>query len=225
MTDHTRFRRSFVIAALACALLVAAPAAVAQDWQGQDSEFGSIRAPYTATMDGDRVPVEARVVLRENYEEKDSRFFMFGFTVENTPLDVKFDSLIRMDTGEEMHCYQREGTADTAIKCFVDLKDMPKPGTEIRMQGSVGAKRTGTFQVGAIVVPFTYTWTRVQMSNGLNAELYAGTQLAVQKATGGGSTRLSGDGKFAKVPGIGPIAIVGAAGIAAALLAGSKRRK
>ena len=225
MTDH---KRTLSIYALACALLVAIPTAAAQDWQGQDSEFGSIRAPYTATMEGERLEVEARIVLRENYAEQDSRFFMFAFTVENTPLDVQFDNLIRMDTGEELPCYQREGDAATAIKCFVDLKDMPPPGTEIRMQGSLGASKVGMFQAGAIVVPFTYTWARVQMSNGLNAELYAGTQVNVQSATsGGGKVDLGGrgNGGLAKVPGFEAIGLVAAIATATVLVAVSRKAR
>ena len=222
MKDH--LKTPIVLVALVCGLVAATPGAVAQDWQGQDSEFGSIRAPYTATMEGSRLPIEARVVLRENYQEKDSRFFMFAFTVENTPLDVRFDNLVRMDTGEELPCYQREGTATTAIKCFVDLRDMPAAGTEIRMTGTVGSKRTGMFQVGAMVVPFTYTWTRVQMSNGLNAELYAGTQLNVAKATGGGSFGGSGNGALAKVPDVGVMGVAAAAAVAVGIVA-MRRRK
>lgn len=223
MNDHKRY---LIVVSLACALLMATPGVLAQDWQGQDSEFGSIRSPYITNMNGERVPIEARVVLRENYENKDSRFFMFGFTVENTPLDIQFDNLVRMDTGAELPCYQREGTATSALKCFVDLKDMPAPGTEIRMQGSVGSKKTGSFQVGALVVPFTYTWMRVQMSNGLNAELYAGTQVNVQKATSGsGGLSGNGNGGLAKVPGLGAIGIIAAGAIAVGLAATTTQRR
>lgn len=223
MNDHTR---TLIVAALACATLLAAtPAASAQDWQGQDSEFGRIRSPYTVQMEGTRVPIEARIVLLENYEEKDSRFFMFGFTVENTPLDIKFDNILRMDTGEKLPCYQREGDARSAIKCFVDLKDMPEAGTEIRMQGSVGSSRTGVSQVGAIVVPFTYTWERVQMSNDLNAELYAGTQVNVVKATSGsGVLGGGGNGGLAKVPGLGAVGLIAACAIAVTLVAARRRK-
>lgn len=222
MTDH----KTIAIAALACALLVALPAAAAQEstveWQGQDSEFGSIRAPYTTTMEGERIPIEARVVLKENYEEQESRFFMFAFTVENTPLDVQFDSLVRMDTNAEMPCYQRQGDSETAIKCFVDLKDMPPAGTEIRMTGTLGSSGKGMAQAGAMVVPFTYTWMRVQMSNGLNAELYAGTQVNVvectQKCSG-----LQGKGNAA-IPGLGIVGVAAAGVVAVGLIALRKRK-
>lgn len=218
MTDH----KNLVIAAIVCAFLVATPAAVGQnatvDWQGQDSEFGTIRAPYTAEMNGERVPIEARIVLRENYEEKESRFFMFAFTVENTPLDVQFDNIVRMDTGAELPCYQRQGDSKSAIKCFVDLKDMPPAGTEIRMYGTVGSSGKGMAQVGAIVVPFTYTWMRVQMSNGLNAELYAGTQVNVQECTSACSG-LKGKGNPAAIPGLGALGVVAAGAVAVGLIA------
>lgn len=212
--------------AVACALLVALPVAAAQnaaaEWQGQDSEFGSIRAPFMASMDGERVSVEARIVLRENYEEKDSRFFMFGWTVEQAPaLDVEFQNLIRMDTGAELPCYQKQGDKDTAIKCFVDLKDMPPEGTEIRMYGTVGAERAGGHQVGAIIVPFTYTWMRVQMSNGLNAELYASTQVNVAKASNGGGTGFV-DTKSA-IPAPGLLGVAAAVAVVVALVAARRR--
>lgn len=214
---------SIAFAALACGLLAATPIVQAQDWHGQDSEFGSIRAPYSVTMDGTRVQIEARIVLRENYEDRDSRFFMFAFSVENTPLDIRFENLVRMDTGEELPCYQREGGANSAIKCAVDLRYMPDAGTEIRMSGSAGSSRSGMFQVGSMVVPFTYTWTRLQMSNNLPAELYAGTQVNVVKGTAGDGFGGSGNGMFAKIPGVETLGVVVAASVAVVVV--SIRRK
>lgn len=221
---NTHSKTMIVLAALAGAWLVATPTAVGQDWQGQDSEFGSIRAAYTVTMEGARVPVEARIVLREMYPEQESRFFMFAFTVENTPMDVRFEHLVRMDNGNELVCYQREGDSTSAIKCFVDLRDMPPAGTEIRASASVGSQRTGMFQLGAIVVPFTYTWNRVQMSNGLNAELYAGTQMNVAHATSDGGFGGSGNGALAKVPGVGLVGVAAAGAVAVALLEVRRKR-
>lgn len=209
-------KKSLTTVALVCAMMVAVPLAQAQDtaaWQGQDSEFGKIRAPYGVDVNGERATIEAQVVLHHNYEEKDSRFFMFSFTVENHPsLDITFDHLIRTDTNEELPCYQREGTENSALKCFVDLKFMPPEGTEIKMAGTIGSDRAGTFQVGAMVVPFTYTWSRVQMSNGLNAELYAGTMVNVHQVTSGTSGAIGGSGNF--VPGVGTVGLLAAAGAA-----------
>lgn len=208
------------------ALLIAAASgpAVAQDvaWRGQDSEFGSIRAPYSAEMNGERVPVEAKIVLRQNYEEKDGRFYMFAFTVENTPIDVTFDNLVRADTGEEMPCYQRQGDGRSQLKCFVDLKLMPPEGTEIIMRGTAGSSKVGAFQVGMIVVPFTATWTRVQMENGLDAELYGYTQINVQTPTSGGNGGpIAGVGNT--IPGLGALGIIAAGAAAIGLLALRRR--
>lgn len=203
-----------------------APLTMAQQnaWHGQDSEFGSIRAPYGADVDGVRASVEAKVTLRKNYEEKDSRFFMFAWTVENTPLDVQFTNLIRMDTGQELPCYQTQGDAHSQVKCFVDLRDMPAEGTEIVMRGTVGASKVGSFQVGAIVVPFTYTWMRVPMENGLDAELYGYTVVNVieptSKARGG---IIAGGGNT--VPGIGLLGAVAAIAVVALGVAALRRRK
>lgn len=205
-----------------------APLATAQQsnaaWHGQDSEFGSIRAPYGADMDGARVPVEAQITLRENYEDKDSRFFMFAWTVENTPLDVEFTNLIRADTGAELPCYQRQGDAHSQVKCFVDLKDMPPEGTEIIMHGTVGSSKAGSFQVGAIVVPFTYTWARVSMSNGLDAELYGYTMINVSTPTSKGKGAVIG-GAGNAIPGFELIGGLAAAGVVALGLAAVRRRK
>lgn len=223
MTDH----KTFAFAAFACALLVATPAALAQDaveWQGQDSEFGKIRAPYTLVMEGERVPIETRVVLLENYVEKDSRFFMFAYTVEGKPLDVQFDSLIRTDTNAEMPCFKREGTSRDAIKCSVDLRDMPEPGVEIRMYGTVGADKNGLHQIGAMVIPFTYAWARVQMSNGLNAELYAGTNVNVQECTAKKCTIGGLQESRLPVPGVGAVGLV-AVGVVALGIAAIRRKK
>lgn len=220
---------TLAILALACALsLTTTAVAQAQPtnnaaWHGQDSEFGSIRTPYAADMNGERAPIEAQVVLRKNYEESESRFFMFAFTVENTPLDVQFDSLVRVDTGQELPCYQRQGEARTAIKCFVDLKDMPPAGTEIKMKGTVGSTKAGAFQVGAIIVPFTYTWARVQMSNGLNAELYGYTIVNVATPTSGDSKAIAGIGN--NVPGVGVLGVVAAGLVAVGLAARRPKQK
>lgn len=219
---------TLTIVALVCAISLASPA-VAQPgnnptWHGQDNEFGKIRTPYHAEMNGEAVPVEASVVLLDNYEDKEARFFIFGFSVENQPgLKISFDHLVRADTGEELPCYQREGTDTTAIKCSVDLKFMPPAGTEIKMSGTVDARKAGSFQVGAIVVPLTYTWGRIQQSNGLNAELYSYTILSVNSPSlSGGGPAFIGDGN--KVPGIGVLGVA-AAGLAAAGLAAAGRRR
>lgn len=204
-----------------------APLAAAQQppasnaaWRGQDNEFGSIRAPYMTDMNGERAPVEASIVLRKNFEEKDGRFYMFAFTTKGTPLDVTFDHLIRADTGEEMTCYQRQNDGGEN-KCFVDLHDMPPAGTEILMKGTAGSSKLGNHQIGMIVVPFTATWMRVQMSNGLDAELYGYTQINVIKATGVDESTLGGMGN--KVPGVGLVGLV-AAGCVAIGLAALRRR-
>jgi len=184
-------------------------------WHGQDSEFGSIRAPYSVDMNGDRVPVEAKIVLRKSYEDKDSRFFMFAWTVQGTPLDVKFDHLTRSDNGQEMTCYRMEGSSTDQLKCFVDLRELPPVGTEIYMTGTVGSSRTGQFQVGAIVMAFTYTWTTVSTSNGLDAQLYGYSFVNVQKATSG-SRALGGLGNA--IPGVGVLGMIGAAALVAVVV-------
>lgn len=188
-------------------------------WHGQDSEFGSIRAPYSTDMNGARAPIEAKIVLRKSYEDKDSRFFMFAWTVQGTPLDVKFDHLTRSDTGQELPCYRTEGSPTDQVKCFVDLKDMPPVGTEIHMTGTVGSSRTGQFQAGAVVMAFTYTWTTVSTSNGLDAQLYGYSFVNVQKATSG-SRALGGLGN--SIPSIGILGVIGAAALVA-LVVGRRR--
>ena len=218
-----------LILALVSAAILFAPLATAQQngsaWHGQDSEFGSIRAHYSAEMNAERTPVEAKIVLRKNYEEQDSRFFMFAWTVENTPLDVTFDSLLRTDTGAELPCYQRQGDSRSQIKCFVDLKDMPPAGTEILMHGTVGSTKSGNFQVGAIVVPFTYTWMRVPMSNGLDAELYGYTMVNVIEPTEkGGGLRADFGGNGNTIPGLGLGASVAAVAVVAVAVAALRRR-
>ncbi len=203
--------------------LLATPSAFAQGgaWHGQDNEFGSVRTPYGVEMDGQRVPIEAKIVLRKNYEEKDSRFFMFAWDVRNTPLDVTLESLIRTDTGDEMPCYDRQGSATDQVKCFVDLRDMPPEGTEILMRGTLGSSKSGSHQVGAVILPFTYRWEKVPMSNGLDSELYGHTTVNVQKATSGNS-ELGGIGN--KVPAPGIFGILGALGAAVGIIALRRRR-
>ena len=219
----------FVTLALVSAATLA-PMAAAQApmnsssaWRGQDNEFGSIRAPYTADMNGGRADVEAQVVLRKNFEDKDGRFYMFAFTVENTPLDVTFDHLVRADTGAEMPCYQKQGDSRSQLKCFVDLRDMPPAGTEILMKGTVGSGKLGTFQVGMIVVPFTATWQRVQMSNGLDAELYGYTQVNVAQGTGASESTDGIAGMGNNIPGVGILGVVAAGAVAVGVVALRRR--
>jgi hypothetical protein len=216
--------KTLTLVALVCAVALAT-AATAQstnpNWKGEDNEFGSLRAPYAIDLDAGRAPIEAQVLLHTHYENKDGRFYMFMFTVENQPLLVSFDSLIRTDTGKEINCYKREGESNLAIKCFVDRYEMPPIGTEILMRGSIEAKKAGVAQVGAIVVPFTATWLKVPMSNGLEAELFAGTQVNANTASDGSKT-FGGLGN--KVPGIGVVG-VGVAALAALAIAGVLRRR
>jgi hypothetical protein len=218
----------FVVLALVGSSLLALGTAVAQDssstgaWHGQDSEFGSIRAPYSSDMDGKRVPVQAHVVLRTLYENRNAGFFMFAWTVQGTPLDVTFDHLTRADTGQELPCYQTQGSGHDQLKCFVDKQNMPPAGTEIDMTGSVGSSRTGQFQVGAIAMAFTYTWQTVQTSNGLDAQLYGYTLINVNTATSGSHT-LGGLGNA--VPNVGVVGAVGALGVAAIAVGAAKRRR
>lgn len=191
--------------------------------RGQDNEFGSIRTPYNVDVDGSAADIEAKVVLRKNYEDKDSRFFMFAWTVQNTPLTADFTNLVRADNGAEMPCYKRE-TDSGQIKCFVDLKDMPPVGTEIVMKGTVGSKKDGSFQIGAMVVPFTYSWLRVPQSNGLDAELYGDTLVNVKHCTQA-KCGLGGSGSIFGVPGVGAAGAVGALGVVAVGLAALRRKK
>lgn len=214
-------RNTLTLIVIACALVVA-PFASAQGgaMKGEDNEFGKIRMPYSADMDGERVPITAEVVLHNMYQEKDGRFYMFAFDVQHVPLDVTLDQIVREDTGQELPCYQ-EQKDDAQVKCFVDGRNMPPENTKILMHGSVGASKTGTFTVGAIVVAFTATWFKIPMSSGLDAELYAGTQMNVHKPTSG-STGLAGVGN--KVPAPGTALVVGALGVVAVGLAALRRR-
>ncbi|HEX2022824.1 MAG TPA: hypothetical protein VHH36_08915 [Candidatus Thermoplasmatota archaeon] len=192
------------------------------NWRGQDNEFASIRAPYTMDMDGgNRAVVTAEIVIHEDYAEKDGRFYMFMWNVLNTPLDVKFTSLKRADNGQDVPCYQTDGTPTTQVKCTVDRLSMPPEGTKLIMEGEVGSSRTGTFEVGALVVPFTATWVKVRMSNGLEAEVYAGTMINAITATSG-SNALGGLGN--KIPAVGALGVAAAALVAVGLVA-LRRRK
>lgn len=212
--------QTLTLVAIGCALALVSSATAqnANNLKGMENEFGSIVAPYTVDLDSGRVPVEARVTLNTHYQEKDGRFFMFAFTVEQTPLDVTFDNLIRSDTGEEMTCFKREGTSRDAIKCTVDLHSMPPIGTEIVMRGTVGSSKAGTFTLGALVLPFTATWLKIPMKSGFEAELYAGT--AVNSKTG--DKALGGLGN--KVPGVGLVGVLGVAAVVAIGLAALRRK-
>ena len=216
-------RNNLTLFALVCALLVA-PLAGAQQgsMQGEDNEFGSIRTPYAADMDGERVPVQAEITISDYYHEKDGRFYMFAFDVQHMPLDVQLTQIVREDTGQDIPCFKTEGDSKSQIKCFVDGRTLPPVGTKIIMYGSVGASKLGTYTVGAIVVAFTATWLKIQMSNGLDAELYAGTQVNVHGATEGGANKLGGIGN--KIPGVGTVGVVAAVGLVAVGLAAMRRR-
>ena len=210
-------RTTLTLIVIACAVALAntATAQTAQPnstWRGEDNEFGSIRAPYTVDMDGgERTPVEAQVILKSLYEQKDGRFYMFSFVVTGTPLDVQLDQIIRTDTGEAMACYQIADDSE-GVKCTIDRLQMPPAGTEIKMYGTVGSNSKGTFNVGAMAIAFTATWAKIQMSNGLDAELYAGTQVIVKQPTGGANV-LNGMGNF--VPGLGVAGLLAAAAVVA----------
>lgn len=207
---------------IAAGAIILAPLAAGQansTWKGEDNEYGSIRVPYTLDMDGQRVPLQAEVIIHDMYHDKDGRFYMFAFDAQNTPLDVTLEKVIREDTGQELKCFQESGDGKQA-KCVVDGHDMPPAGTKLLMFGTVGSSRTGTFTVGAIALPFTATWFKIQMKNGFEAELYAGSQVNVHSATSG-SNKLGGLGN--KIPDAGVAGLLVAA-VAATGLAVYRRR-
>lgn len=216
---------SKIFTTLLVATLAFAGVAVAQgpsgNERGMDNEFGSVRLPYTVEVNGNHTEIVAKIVLRKNFEDKEATFYMFAWSVRGTPLDVTFDKLVRADTGKTMACGRTEGESNDQVKCFVDRKNMPPAGTEISMRGSVGSSRTGSFNVGAILQPFTYNWDPVVMANGLDAQLYGDTQVSVQSTTGGSGNRLGGLGNA--VPGVGAVGAIVAIGIVAVGLAAMRR--
>ncbi|GEM_PF-6987627 len=218
---------TFATLVLACALALAAPLVAAQDnsaMHGQDSEFGSVRAPYTLTINGQRAHIDGHVILKTTYSEQNARFFMFAISVENSPsLDVTYDHLVRTDTNKELPCVRpKEGDSHSSLRCFVDLKDLPPTGTEILIQGTVGASKLGSFQVGFNVIAFDYNYAKVKMSNGLEAELYGYSEVTVQKTTAQESGGLIGMGNKVPAPGVAGVLAVGAL---AAVLLGARRRR
>jgi hypothetical protein len=217
---------TFAIFVLAFGLALTAPLVAAQDssMHGQDNEFGSVRAPYAVTMNGQRAVAEAHVFVKNMYEDTNSRYFMFAASVENSPaLDLTQPTIIRTDTNKALPCAKGlEGDSKTSFRCSVDLKDMPPTGTEILIRTTVGSSKLGTFQVGFPVIAFTYDWNKVKMSNNLEAELYGYSQVNVQKATGSESSGISGLGN--KVPGVGVLGVIGV-GVAAAVIVGLARRR
>ena len=215
-------RNTLTLLALACALVVAPIATAQTPMAGEDNEFGSLRMAYSVDMDGERVPISAEVVIEDYYHEKDGRFYMFGFDVKRTPLDVTLDQVIRTDTGQDVPCFKSEGDANSEVKCFVDGTKLPPNGTKIMLHGSVGSSKAGTFNVGALIVAFTATWVKIQMSNGLDAELYATTQVNVHSIT-----QESTGGPFnpADIPAAGAVGAVAAVGVAAVGVAALRSRQ
>jgi len=212
---------------LACTLALASPLVAAQDnsaMRGQDSEFGTVRTVYSVTVNGAPVQITGHAILKDMYTDQNSRFFMFSISVENSPsLGIKFDHLIRTDKNTELPCVRPvEGDAHSSLRCFVDLKDLPPAGTEILIEGTLDAPHQGTFQVGYNVIAFDYNYQKIKMSNGLEAEFFAYSDVSVTKATAQESSGLIGMGN--KVPGVGVLGTAVAAVAAVGLLA-LRRRK
>lgn len=215
---------TILIATLTSMVSVAVAQSPTGTERGMDNEFGSVRLPYTIDVNGQHSEIVAKIVLRKNYENKEATFYMFAWSVRGTPMDATFESLVRADDGTTMPCGRTEGESTDQVKCFVDRKDMPPAGTEITMRGTVGASRTGSFNVGAIIQPFTYNWATVPMANGLEAQLYGDTQVSVQATTSGSGNRLGGLGN--SIPGVGVVgAVVAIAIVAIGLAAASRRRQ
>lgn len=217
-------RNTLTLLALACALVVAPIATAQTPMAGEDNEFGSLRMAYSVDMNGERVPISAEVVISDYYHEKDGRFYMFGFDVQNTPLDVSLDQIVRTDTGQDLRCFQEQRDPNTQVKCFVDGTTLPPNGTKIMMHGSVGSTKTGTFNVGALIVAFTATWVKIQMSNGLDAELYASTQVNVHSASTQESTSPFNKADIPAAGAVGAIAAVGVAAVGVAAMRSRQRR-
>lgn len=221
MDDLLRTARAFAL--LILLPLAFAHGALAQNnTVGDDNEFGVIRMPFQATMEGETLTIESRVVLRAHYEEQDTTYFMFAWSTEDAPpLSATFVSL-KTAEGKDLKVYEKQNEPGLE-KWFVDVKDMPPVGTEIVMTGNVDSNSKGFYPAATLVVPFNYRWEQITMTTGDQAKLYAFTNLGVnaESKSGGGSQFGKPGGGLLPVP-AGSVALAVPA-IAAAALALRRR--
>lgn len=156
----------------------------AENSTGETNEFGSIRAPYQLEITGRPLIMEAHVRLESYYDDQKATFFMFAWDTKASPqVTARFLALETAD-GTALPVAETKNEAGVE-QWFVDVENMPEPGSVIIMRAEVGASSKGFFSVGAMVMAFTYKWDEVKMTDGEPAKLYAFTQLGVNKETGG----------------------------------------
>lgn len=192
---HRTFLRSLIVLVVAALL---APLASAQDanlttptspappqgWQESKNEFGTGQALYQDLIDGSPRAFEARFYLTTHYTEKGVTYFLFALDTQRTPLRATFDALENGETGESISIYKQETEIGGKLeKWFVDIANMPPPGTLIVLRGTMHAQGLGQYQAGALLQPFNYKWEGVAMSSGTPASLYVGTQYGVNAVT------------------------------------------
>lgn len=188
---------------------------------GECEAYGEIWMDSSAEIRGEPVQLQAEIYLHTNFDEMGARWVMFS--VRNTTWDGSNPVLISVDSFKTEHgniITTREDRTDNKVDLWVDVMDLPV-GTPITIDMTVGSTERGAYNVETLVLAFDRGYDPIQDQYGNDVGLFAATHLGVNKASGSAGGLSS---KVQNVPGVAPMALVAAVGLAAVLLAGRRNQ-
>jgi hypothetical protein len=190
-------------------------------WHDQAGDLGDAQALYQDTIAGHARPFVAKFFITNYFKNDGVVYFLFALDLQRTPLVGNINQLIDTSTGKPLPIYRTEVQQNGAvIQWWVDIANMPPPGTEIDFQATVGSTGPGEFPAGAFVMPFDYHYQQINSYSGTPEQLYIFTQYTVNGATQSGCAGALcnlAQAVHSPVPGPDFIATIAAVGVATAL--------
>ncbi|MHB8585281.1 MAG: hypothetical protein ACYDDF_05520 [Thermoplasmatota archaeon] len=227
---------AFVLTLLAVASPVSAQATnstnpwppPANGWHDQSGDMGDAQALYQDIIDGSTREFVAKFWITDYFQNQGVTYFLFALDLQRTPLVGSFDSLINTANGKPIPVYKVETDANgELIKWWIDIANMPPPGTEIDLHATIGSTGSGQYPAGAMALPFNYRWEQINSASGTPEQLYILTEYTVNNPTQSGcagSLCSLVHSAHLPVPSLDVFATLGAVGIAGVLFVGRSRR-
>lgn len=186
---------------------------------GECKSYGEIWMDNSAEIRGEPVQLTTDIYLNTNFENMGARWVMFS--VRNITWDGADPVRVSVDSFKTEHgeiITTREDRTENKVDLWVDVMDLPV-GTPITIETTVGSTEKGAYMLETLVLAFDRGYDPIHDQSGTNVALFASTHLGVNQVTGSSGGLTS---KFQNVPGVAPMVLVAAIGLAAVLLAGRR---
>lgn len=217
--QHSPAPRTRLLAAAlaACALLVLAPTAQAQDtcnspgMNGQCTEFGSIAMESQRDIRGSPIDLSVGFTLNTVYSDQGSRWLLVSVrNVETDGSNPVTIELVRFASAYgDILTTRVEHPSPNELNLWAETLDTPV-GTPITLDLRVGSTERGAYRLETLVMAFDRGYAPVTDSAGNDASLFSFTLLGVNKETKGGGDNNDSLLRGNKVPGLEVGALLGA---------------